>query len=250
MSLSRSEQARINGAKSRGPKTPEGKARSSMNALKHGFYSKHPIRLFFEDPEEIEQIQQDCIAQFRPGTQYEHRLVEHIAALEHEYNRIQFSCTTYIERLLRYSNPDRLKVPPTGNPYDTLVAAEEEALVRSGYLQNQERRMSRILVDKARLVRELKSLKRDFPPADLNARPVPPVHPEAPRLVETPETFTTINQPDFFPKPHAKSTTSKPPNPPNIFQTNPLDPYTPPAHYASDPRYDPHSPPNPLPKAA
>jgi hypothetical protein len=215
------------------------------------YFSKHPVRLFFESPEEIEQLHQDCIAQFRPATQYEHRLVEHIAALEHEYNRIQFSCTTYLERLLRYSDPKRLEVPPTGNPYDTLVAAEEEALVRSGYLQNQERRMSRILVDKARLVRELKSLKRDFPPAEIDARPVPDTHPEAIDIEETAETFSTIREPDFFPKPLGKSNTSPSRN---IFETNPLDPYTPPAHYASDPLFNPvptpHSPPNPLPKAA
>jgi hypothetical protein len=247
MSLSRSEQARINGSKSRGPKTAEGKTISSLNALKHGMYARNPVRLFFESPEDLERIHADCIAQFRPGTQYEHRLVEHIAELEHEYNRIRFSCTTYLERLLRYSDPNRLKVPPTGNPYDTLVAAEEEALTRSGYLRFCERRLSRILIDKARLVRELKSLKRDFPPAEIDSTPLPDSHPGDTVIEETAETFKTIHQPDFFPKPLGKSNTSAPPS---IFETNPLAPYTPPAFPSGNEYADPQSPPNPLPKAA
>jgi hypothetical protein len=244
---SRSEQARINGAKSRGPKTPEGKAVSSMNAVKHGRFIKDPVRLFFESTADFELLLQDLVAHFRPATYAERRVVEQLAQVEHIYTRTQIEITTYLERILRYSNPQRLKVPPTGNPFDTLVAAKEEAITRSRYLQFMQRESSRLLTDRARLVRLLKAYKRDFVPAELQANPVHPDDPSLPLVEETAETFVTIHEPDFFPKPLGKSNTSPSRNP---FETNPFEPYTPPAFHTPDPRDNPSSPPNPLPKAA
>jgi hypothetical protein len=50
--------ARANGALSRGPITPEGKARSSQNALQHGLFSTSVV-LATEDPEAFSALLQD-----------------------------------------------------------------------------------------------------------------------------------------------------------------------------------------------
>ena len=47
--FTRAEQARINGARSRGPKTPRGKGISCMNGFKHGQSMKNPIPILIED---------------------------------------------------------------------------------------------------------------------------------------------------------------------------------------------------------
>ena len=53
LSLVRAAASRRNGAKSRGPKTPEGKARSAQNALKHGLRAQKCIVLPSENAAEF-----------------------------------------------------------------------------------------------------------------------------------------------------------------------------------------------------
>jgi len=76
---------------STGPRSPEGKAVSSQNALKFGLYSQATI-LPGEDPAELEQLTNDFRGQFHPQGVTETRLVEEIVAgiwLERRYTRVE-----------------------------------------------------------------------------------------------------------------------------------------------------------------
>lgn len=55
------EISRLNGAKSRGPAIPQGKAIASRNAVKHGTMSSHPPLLATEDLKAFQGIMQDLI---------------------------------------------------------------------------------------------------------------------------------------------------------------------------------------------
>jgi len=64
----KSETSRINGAKSHGPKTPEGKETSSQNSLKHGFTSRKTLILKTESPDEYQEFLAQHIAIHQPTT--------------------------------------------------------------------------------------------------------------------------------------------------------------------------------------
>ena len=57
VSSARAEASRTNGARSRGPKTPEGKARSAQNALKHGMRAQKHVLLPDEDAAEFATLE-------------------------------------------------------------------------------------------------------------------------------------------------------------------------------------------------
>jgi hypothetical protein len=68
-----------NGALSRGPKTPEGKARSAQNATTHGLTAKRPV-LPNENPVEFEALSHAYTNRLRPANATERDLVHEMAA--------------------------------------------------------------------------------------------------------------------------------------------------------------------------
>jgi hypothetical protein len=66
VSNARTEASRKNGAKSPGPRTPEGKARSAQNALKHGLRAQKYLVLPEEDADEFAGLEAALIEELAP----------------------------------------------------------------------------------------------------------------------------------------------------------------------------------------
>ena len=77
----------LNSQKSTGPKSVEGKAKSSMNAIRHGFYSRATL-LPSEDPEAYEELKDQIWSDLQPQN-----------GLEAIYVREIVDCTWRLQRL-------------------------------------------------------------------------------------------------------------------------------------------------------
>jgi hypothetical protein len=66
LSPARAEASRRNGAKSRGPRTSEGKARSAQNALKHGLRAQKHVVLPSEDAAEFKALETALTEELAP----------------------------------------------------------------------------------------------------------------------------------------------------------------------------------------
>ena len=70
---------RANAARSTGPRTPEGKARSAQNARKHGFAASTFAVVRLEDLNEVANLTADLLALFQPVNSQELFAIERIA---------------------------------------------------------------------------------------------------------------------------------------------------------------------------
>jgi len=85
--MTRSQASRENGAKSTGPTTAPGLARSSQNALKHGLHSKQ-VLLPTESADDYRALLASYFAHFAPTTPLTAELVETLAVTRWRLRRL------------------------------------------------------------------------------------------------------------------------------------------------------------------
>ncbi len=118
-SLTRAEASRLNGAKSRGPVTVDGKRRSSMNALKHGLTSRAETRnttayrqsdpgqrpeqqilLYNENARLFTEVHDACVRAFQPADEWEWELVGEIVQCRIQLRRHQIVHARLLDRAM------------------------------------------------------------------------------------------------------------------------------------------------------
>jgi hypothetical protein len=121
-----------------GPKTPEGKQRSSLNATRHGLLARAVV-LPTEKAEAFHELLNDYIRDFAPQTRFEQDLVEELAATRWRLQRIWAMENTAIqigmkrtEQAARAEFGDEL----AGNVVTTLAFIEMSGETRALQLLN------------------------------------------------------------------------------------------------------------------
>jgi hypothetical protein len=110
----KSETSRINGAKSLGPKTPEGKEASSRNALKHGFTEAKTFILECESPDEYQEFLAEHMAIHQPATPAEKELVDQMAIARWRIRRFVAAETALLDsEMLRNRDAVNQEFGPT-----------------------------------------------------------------------------------------------------------------------------------------
>ncbi len=152
MKLSRSEQARINGAKSKGPKTEEGKAKCAKANITHGAYAARMSTLPHEDQELYAAVWQAAVDQLNPRNTLEFNLVNQY--IDWTWRADRFLAAANDEALNRSAGfRMQTQEPMTWNQ------AFNRTVTEANHVQNLEKQAARCTYNAARVLKQLKDLR-------------------------------------------------------------------------------------------
>ena len=222
---SRSEQARINGANSKGPTSPEGKATSSRNALKHGFAAVINNVISVEDKEAFENHTAGYRDAFTPQNYFETTLIDQLASVNWRQTRLVGLETAILDAQLSVQSKavDEFE-GDAADPYVRMVYAWHALARKSEPAENPAALAETFDIHCLELVRRyittldrqyrntllnLRQYRKDFAPAPPQAQPSP--EPNEPKNPPPPAPETAKTEPPTVPAPaliHTKDATT------------------------------------------
>jgi hypothetical protein len=175
--LTKAESARINGAKSRGPKTPQGRATSSLNAIQHGITAKTLILQNENRDLFLEMFNAYCDL-FQPANQIEIDLVGDIAAARWRLGRVWRYQTAMLDLEMDNQTPEfkkryeKFDEDIRGAAAYSAIADNSKGYVTALRADIHLTRAYRKAVDELRCLRAEKTLKLQNEPKDPNLTPM------------------------------------------------------------------------------
>jgi hypothetical protein len=191
----RAESARINGAKSQGPKTPEGIKNAKIASVQHGLYATQDTLGHLIDKELYDEFCNEMVALWQPSNAYVARRVNQLVANLWEIDRLLAVRREYLADAF------------TGTA--TTVIDMELLLSSKGDIINRlDVRLRRLNLEVSRLESDILRLKKHFATAEpsqdsLKTNDEPEATPQAateqPVPAPQPEPAQPTNNPEFPP---------------------------------------------------
>jgi hypothetical protein len=178
----KSATSRANGAKSKGPKTAEGREKSSRNSLVHGFTSKNTIVLACENEDEFQEVLGDYSATYQPGSPVEIGVVDEMVACRWRMQRLRVIETALMDSEMDRELPETETEVPTDDPGYRLASAFRRLVDESraiSLVSRYESRLHRIHERCHRILRELQQTRREQTAGPVAPAPVQPEPPPA-----------------------------------------------------------------------
>jgi hypothetical protein len=153
---SKAEQARINGAKSKGAKTTEGRRRAASVNVTHGLYVTSATVLDIESKEAFKLLRDAAFAMYRPRNNFEAQYVEEIADCSWRIARLRLCCThaaNVAVRRLRDATEHPLRCT------DAITQTEVNGSSAQGAQTVLQRRINALVHNRRMIANELRDLK-------------------------------------------------------------------------------------------
>lgn len=166
----RIEASRANGARSRGPVTPEGKQRSSQNAVRHGLFARC-VLLKNEDPKAFEALTREFAARFGNLTALESGMVEELVACQWRIRRAWAAETQLLDAAVA-AQPEGPEIGRIAAAFAALAAGPELPL-----LHRYETRLHRMFQRALKNILLLREIPLPDDPPDDEPDPAPAAEP-------------------------------------------------------------------------
>ncbi|MFN0104418.1 MAG: hypothetical protein ACKV2U_20310 [Bryobacteraceae bacterium] len=153
---SKSEQARINGSKSKGPKTEAGRRRIAKANHKHGLYAVNATVLDVESKEAFNVLRAAAFNQLQPRNPFEAQYVEEIADCSWRIARLRL-CATHDSNVSIIRLRQAAERPVCY--MDAITKAELDGSTPQGAQSLLQRRVNALIVNRTMITAELRAMR-------------------------------------------------------------------------------------------